>query len=465
MLRQKLLILVTHFQLARLIKYFNMTEYIYLDEKIKPYNKKIKVNGDKSLSIRWILLASQAIGKSKAYNILMSEDVLAAINAIKKLGVKVKMHKDYCEIFGNGINNFKYKKNLTIDAKNSGTLSRLILGLLIKSPKKIKIIGDKSLSKRDFSRITLPLEKFGAKFYYKTKNKLPLSILGTQSVKGIKYLENKGSAQCKSSVMLAALNASGTTSIKAKKSRNHSELLFKYLKIPIKIKKTKKYDFIDIKQPRKIKAFNYQIPGDISSSAFFIVLTTLATNSKLLIKNVNINPSRTGVITILNKMGAKITLKKQRNYRGEKISDILIKSSNNLRAINCPPKLNSSAIDEFLVIFLAAAKAKGISYFKDVAELNQKESPRLNWGSKILNMMGVKTELTKDSIKIYGQPNLEIIKSITIKNYLKDHRIFMMSTIAALACGGKWKIHDKDSVNTSFPSFLKIINKISSKTI
>ena len=440
-----------------------MSKTLNIKDKIKKFKASIKVDGDKSLSIRWVLLASQAIGKSKGYNLLMSEDVLAALDSIKKLGIKVKIYKNYCEVFGNGVNGFKYKKNIEINARNSGTLGRLILGLLIKSPKKIKLIGDKSLSKRDFSRVTLPLQKFGAKFYFKTKNKLPLSILGSQSVNGIKYLENKGSAQCKSSVMLAALNASGTTYIKAKKSRNHSELLFKYLKIPIKIRKTKKYDFINIKQPKKIKAFNYQIPGDISSSAFFMVLTTLTKNSKLLIKNVNINPSRTGVITILKKMGAKILLKNQRNYRGEKISDILIESSNNLKAINCPSELNSSAIDEFLVIFLVAAKANGISYFKNVSELNQKESPRLNWGSKILNMMGIKTELTKDSIKIYGQPNLEITKQIVIKNYLKDHRVFMMSTIAALTCGGQWKIYDKDSINTSFPSFLKIINKIKYK--
>ena len=442
-----------------------MTKCLKIKKKIFDFNKKIEISGDKSLSIRWILLASQATGKSKAYNLLMSEDVLAAIDAIKKLGIKVNIFKNYCEIFGNGINGFKYKKNLTINAKNSGTLGRLLLGLLIKSPQKIKLIGDKSLSKRDFSRVTLPLQQFGAKFYYKIKNKLPLSILGSQSAKGIKYFENKGSAQCKSSVMLAALNSSGTTSIKAKKSRNHSELLFKYLNIPIKIKKTREYDFIDIRKPKKIKAFNYHIPGDISSSAFFIVLTTLSKNSTLLIKNVNINSSRIGVIIILKKMGAKIFLKNQKNYRGEKIADILIKSSNNLKAINCPSKLNSSAIDEFLVIFLVAAKAKGISYFKDMSELNQKESPRLNWGSKILNMMGIKTKLTKNSIKIYGKPNLEITQPITIKNYLKDHRVFMMSTIAALTCGGQWKIYDKDSINTSFPSFLKIIKKINNKSL
>ena len=442
-----------------------MANSIYINKLISTFDKKIKVPGDKSLSIRWVLMASQSSGKSKAYNLLMSEDVIAAIESIKKLGIKVKKNKSCYEIYGNGINGFKYKDNIIIDAKNSGTLGRLILGLLVGSSKKIKMIGDKSLSKRDFSRITQPLQKFGAKFYYKKKNKLPLSILGSSSIKGIKYLENKGSAQCKSSVMLAALNASGTTSIKAKKSRNHSELLFKYLKIPIKIKKTKKFDFIDIKKPKKIKAFNYQIPGDISSSAFFIVLTTLANSSRLLIKSVNVNSSRIGVITILKKMGAKILLKNQRNYRGEKIADILIKSSNNLRAINCPSQLNSSAIDEFLVIFLVAARAKGISHFKDISELNQKESPRLKWGSKILNMMGIKTKLTKDSIKIYGQPNLKIKKPIIIKNYLKDHRIFMMSMIAALTCGNKWTIHDKDSINTSFPSFLKILKKINQKSI
>ncbi|NMN67486.1 3-phosphoshikimate 1-carboxyvinyltransferase [Candidatus Pelagibacter ubique] len=441
-----------------------MTRYLKIDKEIESFNKKIIIEGDKSLSIRWVLLASQAIGKSKAYNLLMSEDVIAALNSIKKLGIKTKYNKNYCEILGNGINGFKYKKNLTLDASNSGTLGRLLLGLLIKTPKKIKLIGDKSLSKRDFSRVTKPLEKFGAKFDYRIKNKLPLKILGSKSIKSINYLENRGSAQCKSSVMFAALNAPGTTYIKAKKSRDHSELLFKYLKIPIKIKKTKKYDFIEIKQPKKIKPFNYQIPGDISSSAFFMVLATLTKSSMLLIKNVNINPTRLGAVTILKRMGAKILLKKQRNYRGEKISDILIKSSNNLKAINCPSSLNSSAIDEFLVIFLVAAKAKGVSYFKDIAELNQKESPRLIWGSKILNMMGVKTVLTKNSIKIYGQPDLKVTKTIIIKKYLKDHRVFMMSTIAALTCGGQWKIYDKESINTSFPSFLKIINKISNKS-
>jgi 3-phosphoshikimate 1-carboxyvinyltransferase len=330
---------------------------------------------------------------------------------------------------------------------------------LIHSKKKIKIIGDKSLSKRDFFRVTKPLEKFGAKF--KTNDgKLPITIFGTKTPKPINYLENKGSAQCKSSVMLAALNTKGETKIKAKKSRDHSELLFKYLGIPIKISKKKNFDYLKVTGKNNIKPFNYKIPSDISSSAFFIVLTILSENSKLVIKSVNVNPSRTGIIKILKLMGADVKLKNMGNYNGEKIADIHIKETKFLKAINCPPNLNTSAIDEFLIIFLVAAKAKGISTFKKLSELNQKESPRLEWGSKILNLMGIKTITTKDSIKIYGNPDLNVDKEIVIKNYLKDHRVFMTSVIASLVFGGKWTIHDKDSIKTSFPSFLKIITSI-----
>ena len=145
---------------------------------------------------------------------------------------------------------------------------------------------------------------------------------------------------------------------------------------------------------------------------------------------------------------------------GELVADLVIKSTQKIKSINCPTYLNSQAIDEFLLIFLYAAKAKGISYFKDISELDQKESPRLKLGSKILNMMGIKTILTKSSIKIYGNPKLKINHRIELKNYLKDHRIFMMGMIAALSQGGYWKLHDPDSVKTSFPSFLKIIKKI-----
>ena len=436
--------------------------HIVIRKKIKPYNKKIIMEGDKSLSIRWALISSQSFRKCRSSNLLMSEDVINTLNCLKKLGVKVRLTKNFCEIVGVGLNGFNYKKKLLLYAGNSGTLSRLIMGLLVHAKNNIKITGDKSLSKRDFFRISKPLEKFGAR-YFTNFGKLPIIIKGTNTPLPINYHETRGSAQCKSAVMLAALNTKGETIIKAKKSRNHSELLFKYLKLPIKILKKKRYDLIRIKGGKKIPALNYKIPADISSSAFFIVLTALADKSKLKIENVNINPSRTGVLIILKMMGVKILQENKRIYKGEKIADLIIKSSKKFKPINCPTKLNSAAIDEFLLIFLVAAKANGVSYFKNLSELDQKESPRLKWGSKILNKIGIRNIITKDSIKIYGNPNLKINKKIIIKNFLKDHRVFMTSVIASLTFGGEWQIYNRDSINTSFPSFLKKIKLLGAR--
>ena len=433
--------------------------FLIIKKKIHGFKKSLIIDGDKSLSIRWALLSSQSSKKCKSSNLLLSDDVINTLNCLKKLGVKIKFNNNFCVIDGLGLNGFKYKKNLVLDAGNSGTLGRLILGLLVHSEKNILLKGDKSLSKRDFYRVTEPLKKFGAKFQT-NHGKLPLKIKGTNNSVPIFFNENKGSAQCKSAVMFAALNTFGETVIKAKKSRNHTELLFKYLKLPIKILEKKNYDIIRIRGKRKIPALNYKIPSDISSAAFFIVLTALSKKSKLKIKNVIINPSRTGILRILKLMGIKILKSNIRAYKGEKIADLTIKSSQKINPINCPSKFNSAAIDEFLLIFLVAAKANGVSYFKNLSELNQKESPRLIWGSRILNKIGIKNILTNNSIKIFGNPNIDVNKKIIIKNFLKDHRVFMTSVIAALSFGGVWKISDKESIKTSFPNFLNIINQL-----
>ncbi len=162
-------------------------------------------------------------------------------------------------------------------------------------------------------------------------------------------------------------------------------------------------------------------------------------------------------------MNCKISLKNKKIYKGEETSDIVVESSRNIKGFSCPSSLNSAAIDEFLVIFLIAAKAKGTSSFKNLGELNKKESPRLDIAVSFLKNIGVKVKRNKNNIKIFGNPNLELTKNIYIKNYLKDHRVFMMSCIAALSFGGKWKINDKDSINTSFPIFLKILKNLGAK--
>ncbi len=439
-----------------------MKNFILINQKIGEFKKKfIEVEGDKSLSIRFVLLSALTKGKCTASNILKSEDVLNAINCINKLGIKTNLKKKKIEIFGKGLFGLKFKNNLNLDTGNSGTTARLLCSLLIDSNYKIKITGDQSLKKRDMKRIIEPLKKFGATF--KSNNgKLPLLIKGTKFPKPIKYTENLGSAQCKSAVMIAALKTKGETKLKCLPSRNHTEIFFKkVLKVPIRIIKQKKYEIINIKGQKKMKSFNYRIPGDISSASFFIVLTLLSKNNFLKIKNINLNPSRTGIIKILKMMGSEIKILNLRYYKGEKIGDIIVRSSDNLRSINLDSRYNSSAIDEFLLIFLVASKCNGVSTFNNLSELNKKESKRLDWGIKILSFMGVKVKKIKNSgIKIWGKKNFKIHKKIIIKNYLKDHRILMVCAIAGLALGGKWKIYDQNSYRTSFPSFRKILKNL-----
>ena len=436
-----------------------MKNFLLINNKINKFNKKIDVSGDKSLSIRWAIMAAQAIGKSRAYNLLESEDVNNSIKCLKKLGIKIIKNKKFCDIYGKGLNGFSYKENTIINAQNSGTFARLVLGMLARAEKNVILQGDESLSNRDFLRVIKPLNQFGVKITSK-KNKLPIKIVGTKYLRPIKYEETKGSAQVKSCIMMAALNSPGITNINCLPSRDHTERLFKYLDLNIKIKKKINKHNISIEGGKQYKAFNYKIPGDISSASFFIVLTILSKNSKLVIKNINVNKTRTGIIDILKKMNDNIFLKNKKKYKGEDLADIHVESTENLKSINCPKKFNSRAIDELILIFLVCAKANGTSYFKNLGELRHKESDRLKLSHNILKMLGAKVILNSNSLKIYGKPNLKNKNNIVIKNYMKDHRIFMFSCIAALALGGKWKIYDKKSINTSFPEFLKILRKL-----
>ena len=439
-----------------------MKNYIEINKIIKNFNNEINVSGDKSISIRCVLLASQAIGTSRIYNLLESEDVLNSLKSIKKLGINYKKSNNCYTIKGFGLSGFKTKKKVNIYSGNSGTFARLVLGLLVDANNQITIKGDKSLSRREFSRVTEPLKKFGA-ITISNKNYLPVKIHGTKFLRPIKYIERIGSAQCKSAVIFAGLKTPGLTKIKARKSRDHTEILLKNLGVPIKVLKKKKYDYIEVNGLTNFHGFQYVVPGDISSSAFFIVLTLLSDNSQLIIKNVNVNKSRTGIIKILNKMNAKILLKNQKKYKGEVTSDIHIKSNNKLNAIKCPKYLNSSAIDEFLIIFLVAAKSRGVSTFKDLGELNKKESPRLDIGVSFLRKIGVKVIRKNNDVKIIGNPELKLNKKLIVKNFKKDHRVFMMSCVAALTLGGKWKIYDKDSIKSSFPNFIKLIKILGAK--
>ena len=442
-----------------------MSSYIRINKKIGNFKNSIEIPGDKSISIRLIMLASIAIGKSRLYNLLDAEDISSTINSLKSLGVKILKNKKTVEVFGVGLNGLKVKKNFIINAGNSGTFARLLCGLVAKTDRTIKLVGDKSLSKRDFSRVVIPLNKFGINFRCKN-NKLPLIIQGTKNLRPIRYVEEKGSAQVKSAILIASLNTPGETTIKCIPSRNHTELMFKHcLGVPITVKRGNKYEIIKVKGQKQFKCFNYNVPGDVSAASFFIALTILSKNSELIIKNVNVNKTRNGIIEILKKMRGKLTLINKRLYNGEIISDIKVESTYFLKSINCPKRLNTKSIDEFLIIFLLCAKAKGVSTFKDIQELRHKESDRLKIASNFLTKIGIKIVETRDSLKIYGNPSLELSDKFEIKNFLKDHRVFMMSCIAALTMGGDFKIHDRDSINSSFPNFIKILKKLGASII
>tara|TARA_B100000959_G_C14942649_1_gene608510 strand:- start:468 stop:1817 length:1350 start_codon:yes stop_codon:yes gene_type:complete len=437
---------------------------VLINNKIKKFNKTIKVAPDKSLSLRALILASQCIGKSKINNLLESEDVLNCLKALRTLGVKIIKNNNIYLVHGNGLNSFITKKKLTkIFVGNSGTTARLLSGLLSTHASKFYLYGDSSMNKRDMSRIIDPLKKIGCFFYPKNKLTLPLTIEGTSMPLAQKHVEKKGSAQIKSSILLSALSTPGITSIEEKKiSRDHTELFLKKINADIKVKKLKKGNLITLKGQKNLYSFNYKVGSDPSSASFLVALTLLTPNSKIVIKNVICNPTRIGFLKILkNRMKANIEIKNIKKISGEPIGTIIVKSSS-LKSINCPKELVPSLIDELCILFVIASLTKGLSKFTGISELRHKESDRIKNMEIGFKKIGIKTKSTYDSLEIYGNPNIKIKKKLNIFSE-NDHRIAMSWAIFALANGGEVKIHNFETVNTSFPNFLSLIKSIGGK--
>ena len=433
---------------------------VFINNKIEKFNKTISIESDKSISHRSLLIASQCIGVSSIENILESEDVKNTITCLKKLGVKIlKKNKKYI-VYGNGLGSFRRPKNNFLYAGNSGTLARMLFSLLgTQSNLKVKIAGDSSLNKRDMKRIIEPLSKIGCNFYPKKKTTLPLTIEGTAMPLAQKHFETIGSAQVKSAILLAALNTPGITQIEVEKiSRNHTENLLTKIKADIKIKKLKKGHLISLKGQKNLFGFNLKIYGDPSSAAPFIILALLTANSKLLIRNVNCNPTRIGFINILKKMNANIKIKNLKKKSGEPIGNLVIKSSS-LKSIKCPKNLVPYIIDEFPLLFIVASIVKGISKFNGISELRHKESDRIKNIEIGLNQIGIKTKSTIDSLTIFGNPNIQINKTLKISSK-KDHRIAMAFFCLGQLLNGKIEINNFQTVNTSFPKFLFTMKKI-----
>ena len=434
-----------------------------LDNKITSFSKTVAVDGDKSISIRSFLIGSISHNVSSVKNTLESEDVFSAINCLKKLGVKIlkKGKKNYL-INGKGLGSFFIKKKTKLNFGNSGTLARLIVGILTSTPGvDLKVEGDHSLNKRSMKKLINLMSEFGASFLPKNKFNFPLRFISSEIPIGIKYVAGV-SAQLKSAVIFAALNSFGSTKIlEQEKSRNHTENLLQKNIQAIKIKKGKKNSIV-VFGKKSLKPIHVKVPGDPSSAAFFTALTLINKNSSIKIKNVGLNPTRIGFYKLLKKQGAIIKFKNLKKKKNELRGDIFIKNCK-LKPIHASKKYYVNSTDEYPILFVLAALIKGISTFKGINDLANKESNRLVEMQKILNQINIKSKLSKKEFKIYGRGIIDAKnKTINVPN-LGDHRICMSSFVLALLTGAKTKIKNFETVYTSSPSFLKIMKSLGAK--
>ena len=429
-----------------------------MDKKLPKFIGTINIPGDKSISHRALIIGSQATGIVKVSNLLESADVFSTMNALRKFGVHItKRGKDY-HVYGLVVGGLR-EYNGTINCGNSGTTARLMMGLLSTYPITINFIGDKSLSKRPMARVINLLREFGANALPENKNTMPFKFLGSYIGLQNDQKLNVPSAQLKSAWCLAALNTKGISTLEERfETRDHTEIMLKYLNANIKVKKSKNKKIISIFGKTPIDAKDISVPGDISSAAFMIILALISKNSTVTIKNVLLNPTRTGILDVLKKMKAKIKIKNKKTICGEVVGDIEAKSSN-LKATVVSEKMAPRLIDEYPILFIAACFAKGTSNFKGIEELRVKESDRIKSMEDGLKPLGVKISSTKSSVIITGTNSFKLNKKIKI-DAKGDHRIAMSFYVLSQVLNKSFKIKDFNYVKTSFPSFTKTINTL-----
>ena len=432
---------------------------LVIKKKINSFNKAITVDSDKSISIRSVLIGSISQNISQVKNILESEDVKSSIECLKKLGVKILKKNKIYYIHGKGLGSLSTRKNTKLNFGNSGTLARLLIGILSTTPNiNVTLTGDHSLKKRNMKKLIMLMSQFGTTFYPKEKFFLPLKLISSKMPIGINYKAGV-SAQLKSAVIFAGLNSFGKTKIFEKEvSRDHTEKMLLANQSALSIKKNQNKT-IEINGKKIIKSLKIKVSGDPSSAAFFCALTLMKKNSTMKILNVGLNPTRTGFYQLLKKHGANIKFKNLKKRNNEIIGDLEIKNCK-LKPLKASKEYYVKATDEYPILFILAALTKGTSIFKGIDDLANKESDRITEMQKILEQVGIKSVSKKGEIKIFGKGPIEASsKKIKVKN-LGDHRICMSTFILAALTGAKTIIKNFETVNTSAPSFLKIMKKL-----
>ena len=415
-------------------------------------NGTIKIPGDKSISHRSIIIPSISKGISEIKNILMSDDVMHTLDAFKSLGVKIINANNKIIIHGMGLNSLsKAKKNIYLG--NSGTSARLLTGLLASQPFITTLEGDKSLTSRPMKRIIDPLKIMGAKFDNKSGT-LPLTIIGNK-LKSSKIEIEIPSAQIKSGLILAAINTKGVSNIVERNiTRDHTENMIRSFGADINIKKNGSETSIIINGKQELTSKNIDVPSDLSSSAFFIVAALINEGSKISMSNININPTRDGILKALKKMGANIDIKNFRTLSGEIVADIDVEYSK-LSGCELDAEMAKLMIDEYPILSVAAAFANGPSLFKGLKELKVKESDRLELIKLNLNNCGCECEVINDDLLIKPSKNYKLLDNNIRTDF--DHRIAMAFTVMGSKIGGLF-IEDAESINTSFPNFINNFN-------
>ncbi len=420
---------------------------------------EIEVAGDKSISHRALIFSALAYGKSQIKGLLEGEDVLRTAAALRQMGVEISRDSDgVWQVNGVGYAGLQESADV-FDMGNSGTSSRLMAGLVASYDFTSFFTGDASLRKRPMKRVFEPITAIGAKIIARQNNLMPFAVVGAKNPLPIEYEMKVASAQVKSCILLAALNIRGTTVIiEPEKCRDHSEIMMRHLGLKIGVENYGKSGTkISYQGMQEFGAKNFEVPADISSAAFFIVAALITKNSKITIKNVGINPLRDGIISTLKEMGGNIEFKNLREIGGEKVADILVESSD-LKGIEVPADRAPSMIDEYPILSIAAAHAKGKTKMCGLAELKVKESNRLLMIAQNLENCGVKLKMGDDFLEVEGgihQPK-NLVKITTAM----DHRIAMSFFIMGLSLENGLEIDDCQMIATSFPTFLDIFARM-----
>lgn len=419
-------------------------------EKITKVGGELSLTGDKSISHRAVIFSAMASGKSSIKNLSQGEDVKSTMKIMQQLGVKVVREEKQIIIDGCGFKGFK-KSNTELDCGNSGTSARLICGLLATQNFNSTLIGDSSLSKRPMKRVIEPLKKMGVEFILNENLTLPLRIIPGSKINSIKYDMPVASAQVKSSVLIAGLHCESKTDvIENERTRNHTE---KMLGLPVRLENEKIISSSSNKYYPTAK--EYFVPGDISTSAFHIVLTLLTPNSELIIKNVSLNPTRTGFIEVLKQMGANIFYEEIKISSNEEYGNVIVKSSS-LKNIKIDAQIIPNIIDEIPILTIAGIFADGDFMIENAKELRVKESDRIKSICTNLKCLGLNVEESEDGFIVSGS----IKNSNPVFESFGDHRIAMSFSILSMLLGNGGEVNGFECVNISNPKFEEQVNSI-----